>query len=224
MAPKTPRATELAERSNSQLSAHQKAGAGGFFHLFISLFFSPPCETPVGACFSFPLLLRGVRACLVFFHVPAKDGRVWPRAAAATGGETIWMRATQNRRGTDGGSAAQKVGARLQRSSMGLFLFFFFFRFAKSANPQSAFTSAGGGRQQGDGGTKYNIGFNATSPEGLFHIYVTLRKPIENVQKRGRPRDWTSLLSVTFKLTFEKRFHILKKIIHFFKSIKHLPS
>lgn len=123
---------------------------------------------------------------------------------------------------TGGGPTAEalrkKVGARLQRSLMGLFLFFFFF------NLQSAFTSARGGRQQGDGGTKYNIGFNATFPEGLFHIYMTLRKPVENVQKRGRPRDWTSLLSVTFKLTFEKRSHILKKIIHFFKSIKHLPS
>lgn len=35
MAAKTPRATELAARSNSQLSAHRKAGARGFFYLFI---------------------------------------------------------------------------------------------------------------------------------------------------------------------------------------------
>lgn len=85
----------------------------------------------------------------------------------------------------------------------------FFSPFAQSVNPQSAFDSAGGGRQQGRRrhtarAKKFIIGFDATSPKGLFHIYMTLREPIEDVQKRGRPNDWTSLLSVTFKLTFEK--------------------
>lgn len=104
-----------------------KSRGWGIFHLFISLFFYPPCETPVGACFSFPLLLQGVRACFVFFHVPAKDGRVWPRAAAATGGETIWMRATQNGRGTDGGSAAQKSRCTSATQLDGPVPLFFFF-------------------------------------------------------------------------------------------------
>lgn len=163
-----------------------KSRGWGIFHLFISLFFfTPLVKHQLEPVFHFLCSFEAFVRVSCFSTSPAKDGRVWPRAAAATGGETIWMRATQNGRGTDGGSAAQRSRCASATQLDGpVPLFFFFF-----LNPQSAFISAGGGRQRGDGGTKYNIGFNATSPEGLFHIYMTLRKPIENVQKRGRPRD-----------------------------------
>lgn len=55
----------------------------------VYFFFFPPCETAVGACFSFPLLLRGVNACLVFLRRGAVSERLVgvTRGAAATGGK-----------------------------------------------------------------------------------------------------------------------------------------